>query len=321
MSVQEKAQRMIDIFSEMNDKNKWTDDRILMMAASVYVVKNREFDAERYTDLCEYIKQESGAFSYLRSTIRFSVAAWLDTRFDDPREAFQTYNRVYDRMIEKGFKRTTFTYIAALVMLQDDESELDECMDRSLTVYERMRSEHPFITSKDDYPLAVLLAQQEGEIDTLIYRMEEIYSGLNANGFWKGNNLQFISQMLSLDTIHDAETLVNRATHLSDQLKNASLKTKSMHYPEIGMLTLTDETDRLEDIRMIRDQLNGEKKYRWHRDLNYKLAVQLVVSESLQEDSVAEAGLFTSMEVIMQAQQTAIMAGAVGAAAASNGGA
>lgn len=320
MSVQEQAERMRDIFSQMNDKNKWTDDRILMMAASVYVVKNRQFDAYRFTRLCEYIKQESGAFSYLRSTIRFSVAAWLDTRFDEPEQAFQSYSHVYDRMIEKGFKRTTFTYIAALVMLRYEEAELEEGIQRSLTIFERMKTEHPFITSKDDYPLAVLLAQQVGDIDKLINRMEGIYSGLNAKGFWKGNNLQFISQMLSLDTEHDAETLVNKATYVSDQLKRASLKTKSMHYPEIGMLTLTGDTDRLEDIRMVRDQLNGERKYRWHRDLNYKLAVQLVVSESLQEKSFLEAGLFTSMEVIMQAQQTAIMAGAIGAAAASNGG-
>ncbi|MBA2176582.1 DUF4003 family protein [Halobacillus locisalis] len=60
MMLQQKTEQMMDIFSAMNEKNKWTDDRILMMAASVYVVNDKAFDAERYYQLCEYIKNDQG---------------------------------------------------------------------------------------------------------------------------------------------------------------------------------------------------------------------------------------------------------------------
>ncbi len=323
MTLQQKTEQMIDIFSAMNEKNKWTDDRVLMMAASVYVVKGKAFEAERYHQLCEYIKNESGVFSYLRQPIRFTVAAWLDTRFDNPEETFHQYNDLYNRMIEKGFKRNNFTYIAALALLQQnrDEKDRDAAIQRSMTIYERMKGEHPFITSKDDYPLAVILSQQEGEVDELIERMETFYRQLSKNGFWNGNNLQFLSQMLSLDTEHDSSLLIERTQGVFDDLKRASMKPKTMHYPDVGILALVEGSRKsVDDVRAIRDYLNKQKKYRWHRDLNYKLAVQLVVSEALSEHAVAEAGLFTSMEVIMQAQQTAIMAGSIGAVAAADGG-
>ncbi|MCA0972410.1 DUF4003 domain-containing protein [Halobacillus litoralis] len=311
--------RMIEIFSKMNEKSKWTDDRVLMMAASVYVVKNRPFEVDRYIELCDYIKEETGVFSYLKSTMRFTVAAWLDTRFDDPKSAFRKYSEVYETMISKGFKRTPFTYIAALVMLEHHD-DLDDWISRALTVYERMKQEHPFITSKDDYPLAVVLSEGEGEIDPLIEGMEEIYSGLHKKGFMVGNNLQFMSHMLSMDKEHSTSDLIDRVVHISDQMKRASLKVKGMHYPDVGLLVLMDDVNRLDDIRTVRDQLNKTSKYRWHRDLNYKLAVQIVLSDSLDQLEMTETSLLTSMEVIMQAQQTTMMAGAIGVAATADGG-
>ncbi|RWZ52173.1 DUF4003 domain-containing protein [Halobacillus fulvus] len=311
--MEQKVEEYLDIFHQMNQQLKWTDDRTLMMAASVYAVHGAGFDVDRYVNLCEHIKEESGFFSHLKSNVRFSVAAVLDVKFEDPEAAFVRFSEAYDKLIDVGFKRSPFTYLAALVLLQTDQVDAE----RARLVYDSMKSEHPFITTNDDYPLAVLLAERDGDIDTLMDEIEHIYRTLNSHGFWKGNNLQFLSHILSLDETHRPEERINQTLLVYDELKRIGMKPKGMHYPEVGMLALMKQPQQeVPHIQTVKDSLDREKHLKWHKDVNYKLAVQLVLSEEL---AMMETGLFTSMEVVMQAQQVALMAGVAGAAAASGG--
>lgn len=126
-------ERYTQIYSQLRDRFHWKvpDQSVLMMVASLYITNNRNFDIERFNDVSEYIKNESGLFSPLRSQSRFTFAALLDTRFDNPKEMFPLFIAAYDELVSAGFSRNIFTYIAAMLLIPRDAQDLGPLSDRA----------------------------------------------------------------------------------------------------------------------------------------------------------------------------------------------
>lgn len=323
--LQQKIEQYKDVYSKVKDKLKWkvSDQRTLMMLASMYVINDQPFNLKRFLDLSNYIKDEVGMFSTLKSSQRFTTAAMLDVRFDPPQKKFHEFIDLYEKLVDHGFDRGSFTYIASLVMLTNhpDSSDHQGSIERSLAIHKGMKKEHIFLTTNNDYPLAVLLAELDGEIGDLMELIEGFYDKLDANGFHKGNDLQFLSHILALDKETDKEALVERCLHLFNTFKQAGNKPKAMHYPEIGMLALLEEgTKEVEAIQQIVDQLNAEKLFKWHKDMNFIMAVNFIMSDKITDSNLIETGIYTTMEAIIQAQQAAMLAAVAGASAAASSG-
>ncbi|WP_158282293.1 DUF4003 family protein [Salipaludibacillus keqinensis] len=315
----------MDIYKRMRSKHRWqvNDQRTLMIAASFYVVNDSAFHLQDYSDLTDYIKKKSPLFTTMRSYQRFTTAAMLDQRFDHPKEKYLELTDLYEQLVKGGFKRGTFTYIAALVMLagDSDNSSHKTSIERSLSVYKGMKQHHPFITSKNDYPLSVLLAQLDQDIEPLMNHIEHFYRELNQNGFRKGNDLQFLSHILSIETERTPDDLTNSCVSIWEEFKRRKVKIKPMHYPEIGLLALAHaSSDDLNQVEHLVYELNRMKWFKWHRDMNTIMATNFVVREKVDQNELIETGIFTTMETIIQAQQTAMIAAvAGGSAAATNG--
>ncbi|WP_053217164.1 DUF4003 family protein [Virgibacillus senegalensis] len=323
--LQQKTAANLHIFDELKAKLKWkvSDQQVLMMAASIYVVNGKTFDYKRFIQLADYIKQESGIFSSLKSQSRFTVAAMLDVRYTDSREKFQEMRRVYKQLVEAGFRRGIFTYISAMVLLSHgkESGDFSEEILKADAIFQKMKDEHSFLTSSSDYPLAALLAQKEGIVTELIDRTETYYQRLNQQGFRKGNDLQFMSHILTLDDNEEAEAdlLVERAAWVHQAFGQAGMKQKTKFYPEMGMLALLpEELVDLGVIKQIIDELSEHRSFRWQKDITTILAVNLFMSDKLADASLLETSLYTTMETVIQAQQAAMLAAIAGASVATS---
>lgn len=151
--------------------------------------------------------------------------------------------------------------------------------------------------------------------------MEGFYRQLHVKGFRKGNDLQFLSHVLSLDPERDMQELVRRTDTIYGKLKQSGMNIKTMHYSDIGMLALIPGAD--EEIKRIpqlaRDLEAG--KHFGQRDVSIKLAIHFIVHEKLKESNLVETGLTAAIETMIQAAQQAAMIAsiaAISAASASN---
>lgn len=316
-----KMERYTQIYSELRERFRWkvSDPSVLMMVASLYISNNRSFDIERYNDVAEYIKNQSGLFSPLRSQSRFTFAAMLDTRFDNPKEMFPVFIAAYDRLVAGGFSKNIFTYIAAMLLITTDAKDLGSLSELARSIYKRIREEHLFLTGHSDYPLAVMLAQNDRQTDELIFHMEDLYSRLSQNGFRKGNDLQSMSHILSMNEHSSADDLVAKSSEIFDSMKKEGIKSKAMFYPQIALLTFIEKgTNNLKEIKEIWEQLNAEKAFKWKKDINFMMAVTFVVSDKIEDSSLLQANLSTTIETLIQAQQAASIAAISSAAVASS---
>lgn len=180
-----------------------------------------------------------------------------------------------------------------------------------------MKQDHIFLTSASDYPLAVLLAYEDR--DDINEQMEKYYDSLSQNGFRKGNDLQFLSHILSLDTSTTIDRPVRRAASIMDSFRETGIRPKPMYYPIIGMISLLPEEQfQIDEISRMFNELNNEKSFRWQKDMNLITAVSFYVNEKITNKSLAATTIQTTLESILQAQQAVMIATIVSTTAATN---
>ncbi len=307
-----------EIYSQLHRNFRWQDKKLFMMVAGSYAASDKRFDLNRYEQLTNVIKKEASLFSPMRSYPRFTIASLLDQRFEEPHIQYKKLVQIYEAFVKGGFKRGTFTYLSALIVLTDtDSSNTPEAIiERALYIYKAMKVNHPFITSDNDYPLAVLLAELNEDTETLMNRVEDYYLKLHQQGFRKGNDLQFMSHILSLDQTAASNTHITNSLTILDRLEKLGFKIKPMHYPELSLLTIINASQvDLELVHSLSETLNRKKTFKWHKDINGLLAVNFVARQKVTENTLPQTGFYTTMETIIQAQQTAMMAAMISSAA------
>jgi Protein of unknown function (DUF4003) len=308
--VMSKVKEYKDIYSQLKKRLRWkvSDSRSLMMVASLYITNKRGFNIDRFIEISDYIKKEVGTFSTLKHEIRFTFAAMIDTRFEDYQRKFHEFLSLYESLIEAGFSRGTFTYIAAMTMLTDAGKRQD-LAEHGMKVYKKMREKHIFLTGHSDYPFALLLSQREGNQDSLIDTIKGFYHQLNQSGFRKGNDLQSMSHILSLHHEWPQGELVHRCTRLFDTFKQEGIKTKAMFYPQIALLSFVDADSALvNQVKEVWEELNSEKLFKWHKDINLMMAVNFLISDKIENNSLMQVSLSTAIETLIQAQQATMIA-------------
>lgn len=221
ITLEQKLDQYTHTYAQLKGELKWktSDSRTGMMIAAMYAGSDKLFDLGRFLEISSYIKNQVGMFSYLKSYHRFVVAATLDIHFTDYKKAFREFLYLYEQLVAGGFSRSIFTYLAAAVLLTEDNEQHGTHIQRSMQVYKRMKEDHLFLTGTNDYPLAVLLAGQSENVETLMDRVERLYEKLAKAGFRKGNDLQFLSHILSLKKDVHEEMLVATCTNIWNLLK------------------------------------------------------------------------------------------------------
>lgn len=324
MTVTDMTDRYQHIYDDMRQLFKWSfvDKKVLMHAAMTYAGDNVPFDARRFKDLADRIAKDASFFSPLKQDKRVTVAAILESKYEDPFRHYQYMKKIYDLLIQKKFKRGAASYSTALVILStaNRSISLDQHVDRTMAIHKGMKKEHPFITSEHDYPLASLLADQADDPDVLMTRIEDIYHRLSKAGFRKGNDLQFLSHILSLDTDHEPAELVQRTAAAKDAWKKNGMKHKGVHYPITGLLALAGGDSLLfEIIAETASDLNRRKAFRWDKDWNSLVAANFTMKTTLDPDESLTVSMYTSLNTILEAQNAAMVAAAsAGAVAATS---
>lgn len=324
IDMQKYLTNYIEVYEELKKKMKWkvSDKKILMTIASFYAMNEKPFNMEHYWNLAEGIKKQAGLFSSIRSESRYITAAMLDVGFEHPEKQIAALFDAYEELVNAKFRRGIFTYIAASVLIKSSGTEQGDYRTvilRAKDIYDAMKKEHLFLTSAEDYPLAMLLAAKgSGDI---IERNERFYEDLNRNGFRKGNHLQMLSHILTLDQENKPEVLVSRTTEVFDSFKEVGMKQKTLYYPVMGMLAMIPPAELdMHEVAQAYEQLNQTKDFKWQKDLNATLAASFFIKNKLENSTFIETSLYTTIETILQAQQAAVSAAVVVSSASTSGG-
>lgn len=291
----------------------WTvDKRVTLALAGYYVTLEKEFNENRYNEIAAHIKKSAGIFSPLRSHLHPLFVATLDVSGVEPKQAVDQLIEKADALKAASFKMNSYTYLAALMMSEEKEQWPRE-MERAQQLMADMKRHHRFLTSTDDYPYAMFLGKLDGDTAVRAETMNRYYQELKKHKFYTGNELQWMSQVLTYTSPDYEESLVPRALIIRDGLKSVKIKTSMPQYPIIGfMAALKLDEEKLNEIVTTYESIANMKLFSWYKESALPIAFGLSLRSSKDIYATAAISMATSLELILQAQQ-AIMISTIAA--------
>ena len=272
----------------------------------------------------KHIKKTTGVFSNYRGTSKIILSALLACQYDNPKQEFDKMLNYDKRMKEAGFKNNMYLPIANYALLATcSEEGVDTRINKAIEIYKEMKKNHPWLTSGDDYPLSILLANSDDSVNSIIENMEECYKLLNENGFGKNNGLQFLSHILGFRQ-EENKVKVLRCKEIFDKLKENKMKVYSSGYAVIGFLSILGEKgyEAVDQVIEVVKILKSTKKYKWLTKETHLYTAAALVSDVYIENmknqkELIQTTIGISIEALIAAQTVASIAAASSAAASA----
>lgn len=317
---EQKVKNMIQHYENMKKLFKWENDMVRHLVALTYAMNDKELDTTRIKEVKDYIKSETGAFSPFRGHMTFALSGLLCATSETPKNKLKSMLNNEKILKSIGFKHSTYLPIALYALSSAYEgNDVTGYGEKAMEIYKEMKQNHPFLTSGDDYALAILLAGTDHSPDLL----EDYYQALNGRGFTKSNGLQMLSHIMSFSK-KDVRDSVDQCERIYNHLKANKLKIYADYYPAIGLISLldVDQDELIDDLVEVANYLRGQKKYKWlGKGMNLLMASAIITSEYIKEnsgDTVVTTTVSISIQAIIAAQQAAMIAAITASTAASS---
>lgn len=257
--TRKRCEQLVDNRNKVKSVFPWDGGLIHLCCAGIYSEKGKNVDETELKRCKALLKEKVGVFSNFRSTARSPIAAMLAVS-GNPEGTLDRGLEVYE-LLKKEFWSSCYLPLAAMIIARMAESyQYKKIALRTRQIYNRMKAEHPFLTTAEDSALCALIALSEKSDDELIGDMESCYQLLKGN-FFSANSIQSLSHVLAL---YDgpAQEKCERAMTLFYKLKEAGHKYGTGYeLPTLGVLAMTgaDLDEIVQEMAEIDDWLSGQK--------------------------------------------------------------
>lgn len=285
---------------------KWEHDLNLHLVALNYVLNNKTVNPDRLKEAQQFIKENTGLFSSFRGTNLFAICELLVSENDMALSRLKTMMANVDLAKKSGFKNSNYLPVALYALDKVyDGKDTKFFLKKAHDLYKEMKRKHPFLTGGDDYALAIILANNNGNSEAI----EKNYRALAEAGFSKSNGLQMMSHILTLSDT-ETEKLTKICITVYEKLKENKLKINPTYYPAIALISILPE-EHTEDLIEVAQSLKSQKGYKWlGKGMNVLIASALIAGESVNQiqNEVLSTTLQVSIQSIIAAQIVALIA-------------
>lgn len=297
---------------------RWNTGMVHLACAGIYTQRGLTCDTASLKSTRELLRASVGVFNSFRSTGEDIFAAMLDAS-GHPQELLEKTLRVYQLLRDK-FYASSYLPMAALVIAENaDPARYDEIAARTRVLYERMRQDHPFLTSGEDSGLCALLAMSEKTDDTLLSRAEKAYAILKPH-FFDSNMVQTLTHVIALND-GDCNVLCDRVLALREKFKESGNRWGySYELPMLGTLALDQRRDEtiIEDSIACDDYLKSQSGFGFFSSVSRPQRLMYAAMCTMDAPEVTSVSAATSTISAILAAELATIAAVSAATAASS---
>ena len=297
---------------------KWENDQIISASVTSFLNRGILADATKLEECKKLLKDNTGVFSNFRGNVEVPMVVQLaiaDVSADKMKKTMQVYET-----LKKEFYGSEYLVLAAAVMADMvSEEQAIKMAKKARKIYDKMKKDHPFLTSGEDTVYAVLMAVSEKSDDKMMDEMEVCYKKLKES-FYASNEVQALAHVLSVAE-GSAEEKCNKVVALYDALRGAEVK-YGKYYELVALASLAmlpvEQSVLVEDIKAVDAFLAEQKGYGfWGLDKKTRLmhAAMIVSCDYIKNDTADIAAMTGAMAVV--AAQQAAMCAVIAASAAS----
>ncbi|MDE7310427.1 MAG: DUF4003 domain-containing protein [Eubacterium sp.] len=292
----------------------WESGQICLASAIIFTMKGKLADEKLLRESKKLIAQKVGVFSNFRGMVKVPTAAILAAS-GDLDGTLDKGLTVYG-LLKKEFWQSSYLPLAAMMIVQmAKEERYEELAARTRRLYDRMRKEHPFLTSSEDSPFCAMLALSNQSDDRLIEDMEKCYKILKQQ-FVHVNAVQSLSHVLALFD-EPAEVKCEKTMQLYQSLREAGGKYGTNYeLPALGVLAMTKVPVKeiVQELMEIDTWLAKQKGFGFWGGITAKqrmmYAGMLAQKDYVEELPLQAAAVSGTMAMVI-AQETALCAALV----------
>jgi hypothetical protein len=321
--LMQKADLMAENYRVLKENFKWESSLANHFGAMVHTTKRMRVDAGLLDEVRRHLKEGTGWTSQFRG-INLHILSNLLCLEENYKELFSEITELYEKLRDAGFKNSTQLPLSAFTIVKGtSKGEWDSRIERMNAFYRRMKENHFWLTSSDDYVYAAILATTDIDVDRTVEEIERCYSILNEAGFHKSNYLQTLSHVLALGE-EDTASKCQKAIRIFHGLAEEKCRLDYYGLASVGVLALvaSDPGRIVQDVKETYDYIYEKDGYGfWGTDKNTRtiLAASLTADYYLEgiEKGILQVTLGNSIQAIVIAQQSAAIAAACAASAAA----
>lgn len=320
--LQEKCQLFVANKEAIEKNFKWESSYVMPACGMLYTEKDVAVQSEKLLQCNDIVKKETSVFSNFRGCVKLVFISKMALS-KHPKAYFDKVVQIYNLMKKHKISASEYTVLAAMSIADNDAvTEPEAIVEKAKTLYDRMKKDHPFLTSSEDTTFAALLAMSGLAEDVVEKEMEVCYKTLLPE-FSSSNAVQSLSHILALDE-RNAEEKCKEVVALRDMLKDKGKKYDSAAISILGGLIMldVDKEQIVSDILEVDAYLKEQKGFGfWGIGEKQRLmyASALVMNYYTSGGEKMETAMLTSSIAVMIAEEMAMLAAitAANAAAAS----
>lgn len=239
----------------------WESSYLPPICAAILLKSGKKYTKEELENVRQLIKDNTSIFSDYRGTAMAAMVCLLASE-PSPESAMTKSLSIYE-LLRKHFSASEYLPFVSMVVERLSENyDYEKICQRAKNIYNDMKENHPFLTSREDVTNATLLAYSPKSDEEIEEELENIYTELKKY-FSSSNDVQALSQALALGDGNYQEKC-DRFVRMYDALKARGYKySKDSRLATLGALSVLplDEKELIEDMIDVANELEGKKGY------------------------------------------------------------
>lgn len=225
-------------------------------------LRNELANIDKIEDAIKLIKENTSAFSEYRRKNLLNLAVNISLE-DDMNMALCEIENVYLNL-KSEFSASRYLMLAAEeIYFSRNIINVEKAIRNTKAVYEFMKKNHRFETKREDLCSAALVAMTSDNLEETFNEINECYDVLSECGFSRNNNLEVLSNILSIiDLPVDRKCAIVR--DLATSLKANKVELKKSALPILGVIAfITDDYIKLsKDILDVSETLKENEGFK-----------------------------------------------------------
>lgn len=236
--MNEKTSAYCEAFIENRDviKKVFSMERGMshLACAAIYAAENKRADAAKLQSTKALLKKEVGMFSNFKGTAKPAIISMLAIS-ENADMVLANAITIYEKLKKTLHASEYMAYAAIIVARMAAPEEYENVVRRTEQIYRGLKAEHPFLTSREDDAMCVLMALSEKPVEALLAEAEACYRMLKGQ-IGSANPTLSLGCVLALcDGV--AESKCERTIALYEALREAGCKYgKEYELPTLGIL-------------------------------------------------------------------------------------
>ncbi|WP_283700069.1 DUF4003 family protein [Clostridium perfringens] len=278
-----------EILDEIEGTSERNIDR--KYSALNLTLRNEIANIDRIEKAIKLIKENTSAFSEYRRRNLLNLAVNISLE-EDMDKALSEIKNIYINL-KSEFSQSRYLMLAAEeIFFSRNFINVEEVIMNTKTAYKYMKKNHRFETKREDLCSAAMIAMTSENLEETFDEINECYDILTDCGFSKNNDLELLSNVLSIINM-PVDIKCAQVRDLATNLKENKVEFKKSYLPILGIAAfVTDDYNRLSknvlDVSETLKENEGFRSVTVDEKARNIMALILVVKEyldNLKDDS------------------------------------